>query len=78
MAQTVAELCEDGLVTRRPDPGDRRQTLIELTELGRRTLERERAKREGWLAGAIAEQLTPDEQQVLARAVPLLGRLADL
>jgi DNA-binding MarR family transcriptional regulator len=78
MAQTIAELTDDGLVTRRPDPDDRRQTLIELTELGRRTLERERARREGWLAESIAGQLTPDEQEVLARAVPLLGRIADL
>jgi DNA-binding MarR family transcriptional regulator len=78
MAQTLAELGEEGLVVRRPDPDDRRQTLIELTARGREVLEAERARREGWLAAAITEELSPDEQAVLARAVPLLGRIADL
>lgn len=78
MAQTIAELAAEDLVARRPDPVDRRQTLIELTERGRETLSRERARREGWLAEAIADALTPEEQDLLNRAVPLLGRLADL
>jgi DNA-binding MarR family transcriptional regulator len=78
MAQTVAELVSEGLVTRRPDPDDRRQTLIELTGLGLATLERERARREGWLASAIERELTPQEQEILAQAVPLLRRIADV
>jgi DNA-binding MarR family transcriptional regulator len=78
MAQTITELTGDGLITRRPDPDDRRQTLIELTDLGRNTLARERAHREGWLATAIADGLSEDEQEILARAVPLLGRIADM
>jgi DNA-binding MarR family transcriptional regulator len=78
MAQTVAELSGEGFVTRRPDPGDGRQTLIELTALGREALERERARRDGWLSVAISEGLSPEEQEILARAVPLLGRIADM
>lgn len=78
MAQTLAELAGEGYIARRPDPGDRRQTLIELTPLGRETLERERARREGWLAQAIDEALSPEERELLARVVPLLRRLADL
>ncbi len=78
MAQTIAELAGEGLVTRRPDPADRRQTLIELTDAGRETLERERTRREGFLAMAIAQGLSRSEQEILARAVPLLGRIADM
>jgi len=78
MAQTVAELASEGLISRRPDPDDGRQSLIELTALGRETLAQERARREGWLAGAIAEGLSPEEQEILARAVPLLGRIAEM
>lgn len=78
MAQTIAELAADELVVRRPDPADRRQTLIELSELGRETLVRERTRREGFLAEAIANGFTPAEQKILARAVPLLGRIADM
>jgi len=77
MAQTIAELDGNGLVTRRPDPNDRRQTLIELSELGRAALERERARRDGWLSTAILDELSPREQELLARAVPLLTRIAE-
>ena len=77
MAQIVAELEADGLLSRRPDPSDGRRALIELTDRGLRTLESERRQREGWLIGAMAEGLSEEEQQALARAVPLLRRLAD-
>jgi DNA-binding MarR family transcriptional regulator len=75
MAQTLGELEEDGLIARRGDPADRRQTLIELTPRGAERLGEERRRREGWLAEAIAA-LTPAEQRTLLEAVPLLRRLA--
>jgi DNA-binding MarR family transcriptional regulator len=78
MAQTIADLADEGLVERRPDPGDRRQTLIELTALGRETLRLTRARRDDWLARAISDELSHDEQEIIARAIPLLGRIADL
>ena len=77
MAQTVAELETDGLVVRRPDPNDRRRAPVELTEEGHRALHADRRRREGWLANAIAEQLSPSEQTVLHEAVELLRRLTE-
>jgi DNA-binding MarR family transcriptional regulator len=77
MAQTVADLEADGFVARRPDPHDRRRALVELTPEGRAVLEADRRQREGWLAEAIAGDLSPDEQTVLRDAVDLLRRLAD-
>jgi DNA-binding MarR family transcriptional regulator len=77
MAQTVGDLEADGLVMRRPDPNDRRRAPVELTEAGRVALEADRRRREGWLAGTIAEQLSPQEQGVLRDAVELLRRLAE-
>ena len=77
MAQTVAELEAAGLIARRPDPLDRRQTLIDLTEKGRQELIEDRVSREGWLADAIEAKLTAEEQAVLIRAVDLLRRLAE-
>ena len=76
MAQTVAELESEGLVSRRPDPDDRRRALVELTDQGRTTLAADR-QREGWLAEAIASDMTPDEQRTLREAVELMRRLAD-
>ncbi|HEX4107966.1 MAG TPA: MarR family transcriptional regulator [Solirubrobacteraceae bacterium] len=77
MAQTVADLEGEDLVARRPDPDDRRSALVELTEQGRAMLGEDRARREGWLAEAIAADLSAREREVLADAVAVLRRLAD-
>jgi DNA-binding MarR family transcriptional regulator len=76
MAQTLAELESDGLIARRPDPDDRRQVLIELSESGRERIAAERGKRDDWLAAAIAAELSAEEQRTLLEAVPLLRRLS--
>jgi DNA-binding MarR family transcriptional regulator len=77
MTQTISDLEADGLIARRADPADRRRILVELTDLGVQTLEQDRRQREGWLARAIAEDLSPEEQQVLMQALALLRRLAE-
>jgi DNA-binding MarR family transcriptional regulator len=77
MAQTVSELEADRLVARRPDPNDGRRALVELTDQGRETLSADRRRRDGWLAQAIEEDLSPKEQAVLNDAVELLRRLAE-
>jgi DNA-binding MarR family transcriptional regulator len=77
MSQTVSELEADGLVTRRPDPTDRRQLLVEVTDAGHATLADERRHREGWLARAIADDLSPAERRALEAALEPLRRLAD-
>ncbi len=77
MTQTIGDLEADGLIVRRPDPADGRRMLVELTEQGLRTLEQDRREREGWLARAIAEDLSAQEQQVLMQALALLRRLAE-
>jgi DNA-binding MarR family transcriptional regulator len=78
MAQTVADLEAQRLISRSPDPSDRRRTLLELTDEGRRVLAEDRRRREGWLAQAIAEELSVDEQDTLNEAVRLLARLTEL
>jgi DNA-binding MarR family transcriptional regulator len=75
MAHTIAELEAAGLVGRRPHPLDRRQILLELTDQGLGKLTEDRKRREGWLAEAIATELSADEQEILIQAVPLLRRL---
>jgi len=44
---------------------------------GREKVRRNRARREEWLARAIAQQLTTREEAALARSVELLRRIAD-
>jgi DNA-binding MarR family transcriptional regulator len=77
VASTVVALEKAGLVSRRPDPGDGRRVVIELTPAGREALAADRRRREGWLSDAIARDLTADERRVLAEAAALLRRLAD-
>jgi DNA-binding MarR family transcriptional regulator len=77
MAQTVGDLEGDGFVTRRPDPDDRRRSVVELTDQGRAVLEADRAQREGWLARAIADELAPSEVELIESAVEILRRLAE-
>jgi DNA-binding MarR family transcriptional regulator len=77
MTQTIADLEADGLIERRPDPSDGRRILVELTAQGRQTLEQDRREREGWLARAIAEDLSAQEQQLLMRSLALLRRLSE-
>jgi len=76
MTQTISDLEGDGLIERHADPSDGRRSLVELTEQGRLTLEADRRHREGWLARAIAEDLSEEEQRVLMQALGLLRRLS--
>ena len=78
MTQTIADLEADGLIARRADPGDGRRTLVELTERGLADARKPTAAtaRAGWRS-AIADDLTPHEQRLLADALPLLERLAE-
>ena len=77
MAQTVADLEADGLVSRRPDPNDGRRALVGLTPEGLGVLTAERRQREGWLAQAIEKGLSDPEQEILFEAAILLRRLAE-
>jgi DNA-binding MarR family transcriptional regulator len=78
MGQTLSELEVQGLIGREPDESDRRRTQIDLTDAGRAALAEDRKRREGWLSEAIERDFSPAEQDVLARAVRLLERLAEL
>jgi DNA-binding MarR family transcriptional regulator len=64
------------LIARRPDPDDGRQSLISLTDAGRKALARDMDQRDRWLAARLAE-LTPAERSILALAAELMERIAD-
>src|SRR3954462_3892860 len=57
MAQTVRDLEAARVVEGRPDPGDGRRTLLELTPAGRTMLRETRAAREDWLTQALQREL---------------------
>ena len=78
MAQTVRDLEDAGLVSRRPDPQDGRRSFVELTPSRAADAARHPRPARG-LADPDAGRAssTPDERELLRRALTLLNRLAD-
>ena len=77
LTRVLATLEERGLVSRQGDPTDGRQSLLEITPAGLDVLRQDSARREAWLAGAMASGLSPAEQRIVGIAAELLDRLAD-
>lgn len=75
MAHTVGELERGGLVSRQPDPDDRRQTRIALTEAGELAVAEFRRVGDRAIAETIVRELDAGEQRQLAAALELLRRL---
>ncbi len=75
MTRTVGALVERGLVSRQDDPTDGRQVILSLTAEGRRTMTGIRRKRDAWMASRVSH-LSPQEQEILARATEILTRVA--
>jgi len=77
MAETVAALRANGLVTSGPDPDDGRKTLISGTSEGVALSKNISAAREAWLDEAIRARLDPADQQTLLKAASIMNRIAD-
>lgn len=70
----IQRLMARGLIDRRPDPNDRRATLLRLSTSGR-TLTREAIRRAHHVSKGVLEPLTPDDR---AQLTGLLRKLTDL
>lgn len=77
MGATVAALELAGVIDRAPDPADGRQSVLTVSAAMRERVERGRAVRQDWLTRGIERELDLGERQILARALALLGRVAD-
>jgi len=75
MTRIAARLEERGLLARTADMTDRRVARVAITDEGRELLEETRTRRDAYLATRLAA-MSPEEQDVLVRALPLLERLA--
>ncbi len=76
MTKVIADLEDQGFVTRAVHPTDRRQAVIAITSSGLDLLESERRSRDAWLTRRLAT-LSPEERALLQRAVPILEKLAE-
>jgi DNA-binding MarR family transcriptional regulator len=74
MTKIVASLLEQGLVSREPDPLDRRVAWVIVTPEGRLLLKRSRRLSDAYLAKRL-RSLDPADLAALERATELLDRL---
>jgi DNA-binding MarR family transcriptional regulator len=74
MSRIVEGLVQSGLVSRTPDPANRRMVRIEATPEGIQLLEAGRERRVRALTQRV-QRLAESEQRALARAVELLERI---
>ncbi len=75
MTRIAARLEERGLVVRRVDSTDRRVARVAVSDAGTALLDETRTRRDLYLAERVG-RLSAEERETLARAVPLLERLA--
>ncbi len=74
VTKVVKGLEAAGLVRREIDPGDRRVSRLSITADGGRRLERNRTRKNAWLAKRL-RTLDPSEISALEAAIPVLERL---
>lgn len=74
MSELVQTLVERGWITRTPDPHDRRQQLLQLTEHGRAHYERAQTQTLRQLV-PLMNELDDEERAAVARALPALRRV---
>jgi DNA-binding MarR family transcriptional regulator len=77
VAQSLAVLKAAGLVHGRPDPNDRRKTLISADSSASELIGSLMSGRAAFLTQAIDRLVAPEERTDLAKAIELLERLAD-
>lgn len=70
-SQMLDRLVQQELIARSEDPNDRRSKMLVLTDKGRAIIQASAQARQHWL-GALAETLTPTEQQTVGAALLLL------
>lgn len=69
LSRTVARLERQGWLRRSGAPGDGRGVLVNITEAGRAAAARGVAAHAGTIRSLLLDRLTPDEQELLARAL---------
>ncbi len=76
VATHLGRLERDGLVSRHTDPGDRRRSRVQLTDVGREVLAQDREIRDMWLVEIITATLADEEVSVLMRSGQLMEKIA--
>lgn len=65
-------------ISRKSAPSDGRKTLVSLTKQGKQKVELSRREREEWLALVVSDRYSPEEKDVIKKALDLLSALIEL
>ena len=71
VTRMLGHLEDEGLITRTPDPADRRSTLIAITPAGAALLAAARTRKDVFLSERL-DGLSPADRETLARAAAIL------
>lgn len=76
MTRIVAALEEHGLVSKAPDPSDRRVSRVSASELGRKVLDENRSLKTAFLAQQV-HRMGADDRRAMVELTELLERLGE-
>lgn len=76
LTDPINELDDRALLSRTPDPADRRRQLLEVTPAGAQLLAVDRSERDAWLQATMRDTLTQLEFDLLMLVAPILRKLA--
>ena len=76
ITRVLTRLEEAGLITRTPDPADRRSTLVAITPAGAALLAEGRTRKDAFLSERL-DGLSPADRDTLARAAAILEGLLE-
>ena len=77
LTRQIADLERRGLLVRRENASDRRESLLEITDEGTRLLLDDIGKQRSALARVMTQSLSPAEQEILRLAAGLMDRLGE-
>lgn len=77
-AGLIAALEEKGFISREADPDDGRRLIVKMTPYGADWMLGVRRSIVDRLATTIGAEFTPDEQELLLKAIPLMERLREV
>lgn len=75
MRLVAGQLETEGLISKMPNPADRRSQLLSITDNGRAELSRAREARTSQIANLIEERLSEEDRRTLATAIRIVERL---
>jgi DNA-binding MarR family transcriptional regulator len=77
MSEILRYLLELGYITRTASETDKRKVHISLSAEGEKIVAQTRNERDQWLAKAIAQTCTKDEQEIIKQAIGILTRVVE-